>query len=80
MQRTTIFADEYLLRDIKDIARQEKRSVADIIRDALVQYINTRKTPSSKFSFIGIGDSGRSDLSEKHEELLWSRPSSQIES
>ena len=80
MQRTTIFADEYLLRDIKDIARQEKRSVADIIRDALVQYINTRKTPSSKFSCIGIGDSGRSDLSEKHEELLWSRPSSQIES
>lgn len=80
MQRTTIFADEYLLRYIKDIARQEKRSVADIIRDALVQYINSRKTPSAKFSFIGIGDSGRSDLSEKNEDLLWPKPSSRIES
>ena len=80
MQRTTIFADEYLLREIKELAKREKRSAADIIRDALVQYLKTRKAPSNKFSFTGIGESGRSDLSEKHESLLWPKPSDQIES
>jgi hypothetical protein len=80
MQRTTIFADEYLLREIKDLAKQEKRSVADLIRDALVQYLNSRKTPAARLSFIAIGDSGRRDLSENHEELLWPNPSSPIES
>jgi metal-responsive CopG/Arc/MetJ family transcriptional regulator len=73
MQRIIIFADEYLSRHIKDIARQEKRSASDIIGDALIQYINSRKTPSQKFSFIGIGNSGRSDLSERYEEILQHR-------
>jgi hypothetical protein len=80
MQRTTIFADEYLLREIKDLAKQEKRSAAEIIREALVQYVNSRKTPAAKFSFIGIGNSGRADLAEKHEDLLWPKSSHRIES
>jgi hypothetical protein len=80
MQRTTIFADEYLLREIKDLAKQEKRSAADLIRDALIQYLNSRKTPAPRLSFIGIGDSGRPDLAEKHEELLWPKSSIPIES
>jgi hypothetical protein len=80
MQRTTIFADENLLREIKDLAKQEKRSTADVIREALFQYLNTKKTPTARLSFIGIGDSGRRDLSEKHEELLWPKPSKPIES
>jgi len=80
MQRTTIFADENLLREIKDLAKQEKRSTADVIREALFQYLNTKKTPAARLSFIGIGDSGRRDLSEKHEELLWPKPSKPIES
>ena len=80
MQRTTIFADEYLLREIKDLAKLERRSVADIIREALVQYLNARKPPDARLSFIGIGDSGRKDLAERHEDLLWPKLSSPIES
>lgn len=75
MQRTTIFADEYLLKEIKDLARQEKRSAADLIRDALAEYLHARKSLNTKFFFIGIGESGRHDLAEKHEELLWAKPS-----
>ncbi|MCU0580034.1 MAG: ribbon-helix-helix domain-containing protein [Desulfobacterota bacterium] len=75
MQRTTIFADEYLLKEIKDLARQEKRSAADLIRDALAEYLHSRKSPVTKFSFIGIGESGRHDLAERHEEYLWAKPS-----
>ena len=77
MQRTTIFADEYVLREIKELAKQEKRSASDLIREALTQYLNAKKAPSTRLSFIGIGDSGRTDLSEKHEELLWPKPSHQ---
>jgi metal-responsive CopG/Arc/MetJ family transcriptional regulator len=80
MQRTTIFADEYLLKEIKDLAKQEKRSTADLIRDALAQYLNSRKSLATKFSFISIGESGRHDLAEKHEEFLWAKPSSPIKS
>lgn len=80
MQRTTIFADEYLLREIKDLAKMEKRSVADLIREALIQYVNTRKKPAVRMSFIAIGNSGRHDLAEKHEDLLWPKPSNPTES
>ena len=80
MQRTTIFADEYLLKEIKDLAKQEKRSIASLIRDALVLYLHSRKSPAPTFSFISIGESGRHDLAEKHEEFLWAKPSSPIKS
>jgi hypothetical protein len=80
MQRTTIFADEYLLKEIKELAKKEKRSAAELIRDALVQYLNSRNSPKTRFSFVGIGDSGRHDLSEKHEELLWPNVSTPIKS
>jgi len=76
MQRTTIFADEYLLREIKDLAKQKKRSVAEVIREALTEYIDSRKAPAARPAFVGLGDSGRADLSEKHEGLLWPTPSS----
>jgi metal-responsive CopG/Arc/MetJ family transcriptional regulator len=75
MRRTTIFAEDDLLNEIKDFAKQEKRSVAELIRDALDQYIQTKRKPVQPLSFIGIGESGRDDISEKHEELLWKRPS-----
>jgi metal-responsive CopG/Arc/MetJ family transcriptional regulator len=75
MRRTTIFADDDLIKEMKSLAEQEKRSVADLVRDAIAQYISNKRRRKQKLSFIGIGRSGRSDISEKHEELLWQRPS-----
>ena len=74
MKRTTIFADDSLLDEIKYLAQQEERSVADLIREAMVQYVQQKRTPGPKLSFIGIGASQRSDISEKCEELLWQKP------
>ena len=74
MRRTTIFADDHLLNEIKDLANQEKRSVAELIRDALDQYLRAKRKSGKSFSFIGIGESGRDDVAERHEELLWQRP------
>jgi hypothetical protein len=44
-----------------------------MVREAMEQYVRQRHQNPKKLSFIGIGASGRSDVSEKHEELLWRR-------
>jgi metal-responsive CopG/Arc/MetJ family transcriptional regulator len=76
MRRTTIFADDDLLNEIREVAREEQRSAAELIREALVDYLARKRGPvEKKFSFIGIAESDRSDVSETHEELLWQKSS-----
>lgn len=71
MKRTTIFADDALIKEFKDLSKEENRSVAEMVREAMEQYVRQRQQKKKKLSFIGVGASGRSDVSEKHEELLW---------
>lgn len=74
MRRTTIFADEELLNEIREMAHDEQRSAAELIREAIVSYIAKKREPvEKKLSFLGIGESGRSDVAETHEELLWQK-------
>jgi len=73
MKRTTIFADEHLINEIKEISKEENRSIADIIRDAMKAYIKQKRHKKKKLSFVGIGSSGRRDIAEKHEGLLWKK-------
>ena len=70
MKRTTIFADEALIKEFKELSKEKNRSVAEMVREAMEQYVRQRHQ-KKKLSFIGIGASGRRDVSEKHEELLW---------
>ena len=72
MKRTTIFADENLLSEIREISVREKKSVAEVMREAMQNHVR-RKRPRRKLSFIGIGRSGRKDIAERHEELLWKK-------
>ena len=74
MKRTTIFADEELLRGIKLVADEEGISVAEAIRRVLVNFLSQRQVSERRLSLLGIGRSGRSDVSERCEELLWTRP------
>ncbi len=71
MKRTTIFADENLLNAIKQIAEEEGISIAETIRKALDRFVVQRQKSLKQPSFIGIGRSGRKDVSERCEELLW---------
>lgn len=73
MRRTTIFADDNLINEIKEISKEENRSVAEIVREAMQNYIKQKRYKKKKLSFIGIGDSGRRNIAEKHEELLWKK-------
>jgi hypothetical protein len=62
MRRTTIVASEELLDRLRCIAAERKTSMATIIREALEEKTrNHRPKPMS----IGIGSSGRSDISRR---------------
>src|SRR5471032_2264723 len=74
MKRTTIFVAEPLERDLQLEARQQNKTVASVVREALAEYLVTRRSTSALPSFTGIGDSGRTDIAKRHEKLLWTEP------
>jgi hypothetical protein len=71
MKRTTIFAEEEILLVLKRIASERESSMAEIVRQALEEFISRQQEKGNKPSFLGSGGSGRSDISEKHEHLLF---------
>lgn len=74
MKRTTFFADEQLMDELKEIAREERKTLASVVREATAQYVREkRKRKKRKLSIVGIGSSGRADVAVKHEELLWKK-------
>jgi len=78
MKRTTIFANEELLNALKHIADEEGISIAETIRQALDRFVSQRQKSKKQLSFIGIGRSGRQDVSERFEELLWSKSATEV--
>ena len=73
MKRTTIFAGDDLLNELKRLSAEENRSMADVVREAMEEYVKRKRKAVRKFSFVGIGNSGRRDVAEKHERLLWKK-------
>ena len=73
MKRTTIFADDGLLNELKSLSAEENRSVAEIVREAMEEYVKRKRKAVRKFSFVGIGNSGRRKVAEEHERLLWKK-------
>jgi predicted DNA-binding protein len=73
MKRTTIFLDEALERDLQALARRRKRPMAALVREALAVYVVAAEPAAPALSFVGAGSSRRSDIAERHEELLWRR-------
>jgi len=72
MKRTTIFLYEATECDLKALARQQGRPVADMVREALVDYVAREKERARRpLRFVAIGDSGVTDTAERHEELVF---------
>jgi predicted CopG family antitoxin len=70
MKRTTLFADEDVLRKLREIAKRENTSVSEVTRKALTEYVSRRRAKRSRLSLVGVGRSGRKDVAERSEELL----------
>lgn len=71
MRRTTIFADDEVLRELKLIAKEENSNLSATIRKALEEYVGRHRSGRPLPSFVGIGRSGRKDVAERAEDLLW---------
>ena len=70
MKRTTVFADDDVLRQLREMAKRENVSVSDMTRKALHEYVARRRPRRSRLALIGIGRSGRKDVAAGAEELL----------
>lgn len=68
-----MFLDESLEKDLRMLAQQRGTPVASLVREALALYVASAQE-APKLSFVGAGASGRSDVAERHEELLWREP------
>ena len=73
MRRTTIFADDAMLLDLKRVSEHEKKSLAQVMREAFEAHVARKRPQPARFAFTGKYDSGRRDVAEKHEELLWNK-------
>lgn len=69
MRRTTVYLDDHTHERLQRLAEASGRTQAAVIREAIAVYSSTRAAKRGPRS-IGLGASGRSNLSEKAEELL----------
>ena len=77
MKRTTVFLYEATECDLKALARQQGRPVADMVREAITEYVAREKTKTRPaLRFLAFGRSGHSDTAERHEELLFAEAES----
>ena len=68
MTKTTVYLDASLAVALRQIAANEGRPQAELIREALAQYTRRRKRPA--IPGLGEFDSGHTDTSEKAEAIL----------
>ena len=72
MKRTTLFIDPQLERELQALARRDGRPMAALVREAVAQYVAAaREQGSARLGFIAAGRSGRADIADRHEELLF---------
>ena len=69
MKRTTIFADDATLNDLKRVSEQE--SLAQVMRETFDAHLARKLAAAPRFSCAGKFDSHRKDVADKHAELLW---------
>ena len=72
MKRTTIFIDPQSERELQGLARRLRRPVASLVREAIERYVvDARGRAARGLGFVAAGRSGRRDVAERHEELLF---------
>lgn len=67
--KTTVYLDEADYRRLKALARVDGRPSAALVREAVAQYV-AKRANGVRPSSIGSARSGRSDISERVDELL----------
>lgn len=69
LEKTTVYLESADYQRVKALADAADRSAAELIREAVAEYVHRREARVRPAS-IGAVRSGRTDLSERAEELL----------
>jgi hypothetical protein len=69
MAKTTVYLDSDDYLRLKSIARRQGRKTAALVREAVAEYAR-RHAGRGKPRSLGVGRSGRRDLSDRAERLL----------
>lgn len=67
--KTTVYLNAADYRTLKALAADQKRSAAELVRDAVAEYA-ARSTGCRGPRSIGMGDSGIADLAERYEDMM----------
>ena len=67
--KTTIYLDSADYRRLKRLAREARRPAAELVREAVAEYVR-RHAPPRRPRSLGAGKSGRPDLGTRAEQLL----------
>jgi len=72
MKRIILFIEESVDHELHALARRKGVPMSALVRESLARYVTEQKD-SQPFAlrFLGQGRSGRKDVAERHEELLW---------
>jgi len=70
MVTIAIQAEEQLLTALQEIAKQKQTTVEDVAKEALLHYIQVHPDSPVQYSFIGIGHSGKENISKQVDKTL----------
>ncbi len=65
-----IQAEEDLANALQQVAEQKATTIDAVAKEALRDYLRTQSIRPSQYSFIGIGHSGKGNLSKQAEVIL----------
>jgi hypothetical protein len=74
MKRTTVFLEESLEQEAKQLAQRQGVSFATVVREALAAYVTKPQHTGALPSVAGAFASGQTDTAERADELLWPDP------
>jgi hypothetical protein len=65
MVTISIQTEEETLKALKEVAKQKQSTLEEITQEALQQYLQQHSHPAHSYSFIGIGHSGKGNISSQ---------------
>jgi metal-responsive CopG/Arc/MetJ family transcriptional regulator len=77
LKRTQMYFPEEMLREMKKKAKEEKSTVAKIVRNAVSDLLKQERAKDWKedslWNMVGAGDSKDGDLSVNHDKYLYGK-------
>jgi macrodomain Ter protein organizer (MatP/YcbG family) len=69
-RKIQIYLDPEVHQDLKKRARAEGISLSELIQRIAKDYLRKEASPKDYLAIVGLGQSGKTDIAEKHDEYL----------